>query len=207
VNFNDDDCTSKSLTRPSFGSTTGYSSHLHNPFLSLISPTTTESQGQAWGFSLVYTGSFSVDVEKGSQGFTRATLGLNPYQLSWPLKPGETFSTPECVAVYSDSGLGEVSRKFHRLYRNNLMKSKWATEPRPVLLNGWEALTFDFNQSTIYDLALEAADLGVKLLVMDDGWFGNEYPRLADNAGLGDWQPNRTDSRTGLSRLSRISPS
>ncbi|KAF4889337.1 Alpha-galactosidase 2 [Colletotrichum fructicola] len=184
-----------------FGSTTGYSSHLHNPFLALISPDTTESQGEAWGFSLVYTGSFSAEVEKGSQGFTRAMIGFNPYQLSWPLGPGETLTTPEVVAIYSNTGIGGMSRKFHRLYRKHLMRSKFVTEPRPALLNSWEGLYFNYNESTVYDLAQEAAQLGVKLFVLDDGWFGQEYPRLNDTAGLGDWTVNPTRFPDGLPAL------
>ncbi|KAL3462904.1 Melibiase-domain-containing protein [Aspergillus heterothallicus] len=184
-----------------FGSTTGYSSHLHNPFLALVHPSTTESQGEAWGFSLVYTGSFSVNVEKGSQGLTRALLGLNPDQLSWNLGPGETFTSPECVSVYSKDGIGGMSRSFHRLYRNHLIKSQFATSDRPVLLNSWEGVYFDFNQSTIYNLAEESADLGIHLFVMDDGWFGDEYPRISDNAGLGDWTPNPERFPDGLSPL------
>ncbi|KAK5996145.1 Alpha-galactosidase 2 [Cladobotryum mycophilum] len=181
-----------------FGSTTGYSGHLHNPFMSLVSPSATESQGEAWGFSLVYTGSFSVEVEKGSQGLTRATLGLNQLQLSWPLAPGETFTSPECVAVFSNTGIGGMSRKFHRLYKNHLIKSKFATERHPVLLNSWEGLGFDYNESTIYHLAQETADLGVKMLVLDDGWFGVKYPRITDNAGLGDWEANPERFPNGL---------
>ncbi|KAL9942294.1 hypothetical protein D7B24_009501 [Verticillium nonalfalfae] len=173
-----------------FGSRTGYSSHLHNPFLALVAPDTTESHGDAWGFSLVYSGSFSAEVEKGSQGMTRAMLGFNPSQLSWPLAPGESLTTPEVVAAYSSAGVGGVSRIFHRLYRTNLIKSKFATKTRPVKLNSWEGLYFDFDQDTIYKLASDAADLGAKLFVLDDGWFGNEHPRINDAAGLGDWQTN-----------------
>ncbi|KAL2827698.1 alpha-galactosidase C [Aspergillus pseudoustus] len=184
-----------------FGSTTGYSSHLHNPFLALVHPSTTESQGETWGFSLIYTGSFSVEVEKGSQGLTRALLGLNPDQLSWNLGPGETFTSPECVSVYSKDGIGGMSRSFHRLYRNHLIKSKFATSDRPALLNSWEGVYFDFNQSTIYNLAEEAAALGIHLFVMDDGWFGDEYPRVSDDAGLGDWTPNPERFPDGLSPL------
>ncbi|KAI9926942.1 hypothetical protein ASPWEDRAFT_177396 [Aspergillus wentii DTO 134E9] len=185
----------------SFGSTAGFSSHLHNPFLSLVHPSTTESQGEAWGFSLVYTGSFAVDVEKGSQGFTRALLGFNPNQLSWPLGPGDTLTSPECVSVYSKDGIGGMSRSLHRLYRNHLIKSKFATDDRPVLLNSWEGLSFDYNQSSIYRLAQESADLGTKLFVMDDGWFGDKYPRTDDTAGLGDWVPNPARFPDGLSPL------
>lgn len=117
-------------------------------------------------------------------------LGFNPYHLSWPLGPGETLTSPEVVAVYSDAGIGGLSRIYHRLFRNHLIKSGYGTETRPVLLNSWEGLYFDYNQSTVYTLATEAADLGVKLFVLDDGWFGEEYPRVDDTAGLGDWEVN-----------------
>lgn len=176
------------LTIASFGSTTGYSSHLHNPFLALQPPGTTETSGEVWGFSLIYTGSFAAEVEKSSQGFTRAMLGFNPNQLSWPLGPGETLTSPEVVAVYSSTGTGGLSRTYHRLFRNHLIKSDvYRNATRPVLLNSWEGLHFNYNQSTIETLATEAAGLGVKLFVLDDGWFGEQYPRVNDEAGLGDW--------------------
>lgn len=185
----------------SFGSSAGYSSHLHNPFLALVEPSTTESQGEAWGFSLVYTGSFSVDVEKGSQGFTRAHLGFNPSHLSWKLAPGETLASPECVSVYSKDGIGGMSRSLHNLYRRHLIKSKFATSDRPVLLNSWEGLRYNINQSSICELANEAAELGVKLFVMDDGWFGNEYPRVSAEGGLGDWEANLKRFPDGLGAM------
>lgn len=152
--------------------------------------------------SLVYSGSFQVDVEKGSQGFTRAMMGFNPLQLSWPLAPGETLQTPECVSAYSSEGVGGLSRIYHNLYRNNLMRSKFATQTRPVLLNSWEGLYFDYNESTVYNLAQEAAQLGVKLFVLDDGWFGEgTNARLNDTAGLGDWTVNTDRFPDGLAPL------
>ncbi|KAJ5560851.1 hypothetical protein N7535_009048 [Penicillium sp. DV-2018c] len=181
-----------------FGSATGYSSALHNPFLALVESSATESQGEVWGFSLVYTGSFSVDVEKGSQGFTRALLGFNPNQLSWTLPPGETLTSPECVSVYSKDGIGGMSRSLHRLYRKHLTKSKFATSDRPPLLNSWEGLGFDYNETSIQNLAKEAAEVGAKLFVLDDGWFGKEYPRTTDTEGLGDWVPNPDRFPDGL---------
>lgn len=169
----------------SFGSTTGFSSHLHNPFFALMPPSTTETNGEVWGFSLVYTGSFQAEIEKGSQGLTRAMMGLHPDLLSWPLAPGETFTSPEAVAVYSDQGVGGLSRSYHRLYRNHLIRSDLSKQTRPTLLNSWEGLGFNYNQSTIYNLAVESAALGVKLFVLDDGWFGEQYPRVNDTGGLG----------------------
>ncbi|KAF5137316.1 Alpha-galactosidase 2 [Metarhizium anisopliae] len=184
-----------------FGSATGYSSHLHNPFLSVVSRATTESHGEAYGFSLVYTGSFAAEIEKSSQGLTRAMLGFNPSQLAWPLGPGESLQSPECVAIFSSTGIGGMSRKLHSLYRQHLMKSKYATETRPVLLNSWEGLGFNYNASTIYRLAQQSAELGAKLFVLDDGWFGVKHPRITDNAGLGDWEVNPNRFPDGLEAL------
>lgn len=142
-----------------------------------------------------------MNVEKSFQGLTRVMLGLNPGQLSWPLAPGESLFSPECVSVYSDDGLGGMSRALHGLYRNHLMKSKFVRENRPVLLNSWEGLYFDINHRSIYEMAEDSAALGVKLFVMDDGWFGKDYPRVSDTAGLGDWVPNPERFPTGLAPL------
>lgn len=184
---------------PSFGSAAGYSSHFHNPFFALVAPTATESHGEAWGFSLVYTGSFAAEVEWGSQALTRAMIGLNPSQLSWPLGPGASLVSPEAVAVFSDAGIGGMSRKLHRLFREHLMTSKFATQPRPVL-NSWEGLRFNYDADKIHKLATEAADLGVKLFVLD-GWFGVQHPRNDDKAGLGDWEVNPAKFPKGMKPL------
>ncbi|XDG02622.1 hypothetical protein ABKA04_002237 [Annulohypoxylon sp. FPYF3050] len=181
-----------------FRSSAGYSSHFHNPFVALAPPTTTESLGSATGYSLVYTGSFSADVERWSTGWVRVLLGLNPLHLSWPVAPGDTFTSPEVVSVYSEQGLGGMSRSFHSLYRNHLSRSNHTFETRPPLLNSWEGLGFDFNQSSMVKLAEEAAGLGCTLFVNDDGWFGTNYPRNNDSLGLGDWTPNPAKFPDGL---------
>ena len=165
----------------------------------MLSPTTTESQGEAWGFNLVYTGSFAATAERFSHGFIRVLLGLNPLHLSWPLQPGETFTSPEAVAVYSSKGLGGMSRSFHDLYRNHLSRSNHTFETRPVLLNSWEGLEFDINQTSLVHLARETAGLGISLFVNDDGWFGRgKYARTSDDAGLGDWYANPARFPNGL---------
>ncbi|KAI1654004.1 glycoside hydrolase family 36 protein [Daldinia decipiens] len=181
-----------------FRSSAGYSSHFHNPFLALASPSTTESSGPVTGYSLVYTGSFSADVERWSTGWVRVLLGLNPLHLSWSIAPGEVFTSPEVVSVYSEQGLGGMSRSFHSLYRNHLSRSNYTFETRPPLLNSWEGLGFDFNQSSMVRLAQDAADLGCSLFVNDDGWFGTDYPRNNDSLGLGDWTPDPAKFPDGL---------
>ena len=146
----------------------------------------------------MYTGSHAIDVEKATDGQIRVQLGIHPLHLSYPLAPGESFVTPECAATYSPSGLGETSRNLHRLYRHHLMRGPTALAERAVLLNSWEGLYFNFDQDKIAALAKDSADLGIKLFVLDDGWFGNKYPRVTDNAGLGDWEANRKRFPNGL---------
>lgn len=182
----------------SFGSTAGFSSHFHNPFLPIFPATTTETHGAAYGMSLVYSGSFHAEVEHSSQGPTRAMIGMHPNQLSWPLGPGESLTSPECVTVFSDAGIGGMSRRLHRLFRQHLIKSKHVNKTRPVLLNCWEGVYFNFDEDKVYKMARETANLGAKLFIMDDGWFGVKHPRLKDNAGLGDWVPNPDRFPDGL---------
>lgn len=182
-----------------FRSTEGYSSHVHNPFFALHPPTTTETTGEAWGFNLIYTGSFSATTERFSHGFVRVLLGLNPLHASIPVAPGDTFVSPEAVAVYSSEGLGGMSRSFHDLFRNHLSRSNHTFETRPVLLNSWEGLGFNINASALETLAEQTAELGIKLFVNDDGWFGQTpYARINDTAGLGDWIPNPDHFPNGL---------
>ncbi|KAK4500565.1 hypothetical protein PRZ48_008754 [Zasmidium cellare] len=182
----------------SFRSTEGYSSHLHNPFFALISPTTTESTGEAWGFNLVYTGSFAATAERFSHGGIRVLLGLNPLHSSLHVAPGDTFTSPEVVAVYSSEGLGGMSRSFHSLYKNHLSRGKQTKQTRPILLNSWEGSGFNYTESSLVTLAGEAEALGIELFVNDDGWFGVEYPRNNDTMGLGDWTPNPAKFPDGL---------
>lgn len=181
-----------------FRSTEGYSGHNHNPFYMLASPSTTESSGEAWGFNLVWTGSFEAAIEKASNGYVRAMLGLNSLHTSIKVAPGESFQAPEAVAVYSSNGLGGVSRSYHDLYRNHLSRHQATQETRPILLNSWEGLSFDINDTALVNLAGQSADIGIELFVMDDGWFGSEYPRNNDSLGLGDWTPNPEKFPDGL---------
>ncbi|KAF1834387.1 alpha-galactosidase [Decorospora gaudefroyi] len=181
-----------------FRSSEGYTSHTHNPFFALVSPTTTESTGEAWGFSLVWTGSFLATAQRFSNGYVRVLMGLNPLHAKIPIPPGESFQSPEAVGIYSSQGIGDMSRSFHSLYRNHLSRSKYTHQTRPILLNSWEGLGFDINQTSLVNLANEAEELGIQLFVNDDGWFGVEYPRDNDTMGLGDWTPNPSKFPNGL---------
>jgi alpha-galactosidase len=172
----------------------------HNPFLALKRPYTTESQGEVYGFSLVYSGNYLGQVEVSTFDMTRVMMGINPEDFSWELKSGESFQTPEVVMVYSDKGLNKMSQTYHRLYRKRLMHGEWRDKARPILLNNWEATYFDFNEEKILTIAKKAKEAGVELFVLDDGWFG---ARNDDYRGLGDWYVNLEKLPDGISGLSK----
>jgi alpha-galactosidase len=170
--------------RQGVGSDRGASSHQHNPFIALRRPSTTESEGEAYGFSLVYSGNFLAEAEVDAFQTTRVRIGISPNTFSWLLEPGDAFVTPEAVLVYSDAGLGGMSDALHGLYRERLARGMWRDRPRPILLNNWEATYFDFDVGKLLAIATSARDLGVELFVLDDGWFG---ARDDDTTSLGDW--------------------
>lgn len=184
----------------SVGSMRGSSSHEHNPFIILKRPHTDESQGEAVGFSLIYSGNFLAQAEVDNQNVTRVLLGIHPDTFDWKLEPGADFQTPEAVMAYTCRGLNDLSQSFHSLYQKRLARGYWRDRPRPILLNNWEATYFDFNEDRLVEIADRAKECGVELFVLDDGWFG---ARRNDRAGLGDWTANKTLLPDGISGLSK----
>ncbi len=173
--------------RQGVSSKRGSSSHFQNPFAALVDSNTTEDFGNAYGFNLIYSSNFAVDVEVDSYGGTRLLMGINPETFGWKLESGCSFSAPEAVMVYSANGIGDMSRTFHKLYAKHLVRGKWKNIKRPLLINNWEATGMDFDGDTIVSFAAKAKELGIEMLVMDDGWFGY---RNDDRSSLGDWQVN-----------------
>lgn len=176
----------------------GASGHSENPFMALLSKNATETNGEVYGFNLVYSGNFVASAEVDQYNTTRVSMGINPFDFEWLLEAGESFQSPEVVMVYSSHGLGDMSRTYHNLYNNHLVRGKYKNEDRPVLINNWEATYFDFNEEKLDNLAKEASLLGVELLVLDDGWFGK---RNSDNSSLGDWFVNKEKLPNGLNAL------
>lgn len=176
----------------------GSSSHQQNPFLALLRPDATEQQGEVYGFSLVYSGNFTAEAEVEQFGTTRVSIGINPFDFTWKLTPGESFQTPEAVLVYSAEGIGGMSRTYHRLYRTRLCRGQFRDQERPILVNNWEATYFDFNAEKIEAIAKAGSELGMELFVLDDGWFGR---RDRDNSSLGDWFEDRRKLPGGLADL------
>ena len=187
------------LTR-SIASARGASGHEHNPFAVLAAPDTTEFSGECLGAALVYSGDFLISADENAYASTRLILGLNPRTFSWRLNPGNQFQSPEALLVYSDRGLNAMSQAFHSLIRQRVCRGYWRDRERPVLINNWEATYFNFSHEKILTIARAAAQAGIELFVLDDGWFGR---RNSDNCSLGDWTVNREKLPGGLSALAR----
>ena len=176
----------------------GEEGHQTHPFMALLDKTATEDTGEVYGINLVYSGNFLTQCDRSQFDSVRLMTGINPEGFCWKLNPGESFQAPEAVLVYSCEGLGGMSRTFHDLYRQHLIRGEYRDKKRPILINNWEATYFNFNTEKLLDIAREASRLGIEMLVMDDGWFGN---RFDDNRALGDWIVNEEKLSGGLRHL------
>ena len=176
------------------------SGHFHSPFVALQRPYATETQGDVYGFSLVYSGNHIEQTEVSAFDVTRINVGINPFGFNWLLEPSDEFQAPEVILTYSDEGFGKMSRTYHKLYRTRLVRGKYRDIERPVLINNWEATYFNFNEEKILNIAQKAKSVGVELMVLDDGWFGK---RNDDNCSLGDWVVDRNKLPDGIESLAQ----
>ncbi|MBD5468338.1 MAG: alpha-galactosidase [Lachnospiraceae bacterium] len=176
----------------------GESSHQEHPFMALLEHNADDEHGEVYGMSFVYSGNFLAQTTLSQFDTLRAMLGIHPTDFSWKLEPQASFQAPEAVMVYSAEGIGAMSRSFHDLFRNHLIRGEYKDKKRPILINNWEATYFDFNTEKLIAIAKQASELGIEMLVMDDGWFGH---RNDDNSSLGDWFVNEEKLPGGLKYL------
>ena len=183
----------------SFGSRRGMSSHHSNPFVILCDRHATENTGDCYGCMLMYSGNHLEETEVDQAGSTRLVSGIHPDGFSWTLAPDEAFQTPEAILSFSADGLNGLSRHYHDIIRQQVIAPRWQKGLRPVLINSWEAAYFDFDAEKILRFARAAKEMGMEMLVLDDGWFGK---RDDDNAGLGDWVVNEKKLGCSMQKLS-----
>lgn len=167
-------------------------------YLSLNKPSD-ENTGELIAGTLAWSGNFQCSFEIDQQNSLRMISGMNPYASAYKLQPGKVFETPAFIFTYTKKGRGEASRNLHRWARNYGVLD--GNKPRQTLLNNWEATHMDFNQDMLVELFDGASKLGVDLFLLDDGWFGNKYPRDADKTALGDWQADRKKLPGGIGYL------
>lgn len=171
-------------------------SHHHNPWFALDRGTADEDQGEVWFGALAWSGNWKITAEVTDSGATQVGIGLNDWDFVWSLAPASEFTSPIAVAGYTTQGFGGASRLLHRFVRDSIVPHRQVVHK--VLYNSWEATAFDVNESGQIALAEIAAEMGVELFVMDDGWFKG---RNHDHAGLGDWTPDPAKFPHGLMPL------
>lgn len=181
-------------------STRGASSLHYNPAAIVCAHDATETAGEAYAAVLVYSGSFLISAELDQIDQTRLVAGIQPENFAWSLAPGERFAAPEVLLGYSEEGLGCLSRRLHAFMNAHIIHGARAGQRRPVLLNSWETAYFDYDDEKLLQIAQSAAELGVELFVLDDGWFGK---RNGDTSSLGDWYVNEDKIKCGLPELCR----
>lgn len=172
-----------------------------NPsFLLSFDGTPSENSGRVLAGTLAWSGSFQFAFDH--TGYTlRALCGVNPFASAYHLKPGEIFTTPAMIWTWSAEGKGGMSRKLHAWARDFGVRDGHGQ--RRIVLNNWEATGFDFDFDRIVGLYDPGVSMGAEIFLLDDGWFGNKHPRLSDNAGLGDWEPNRKRFPNGMEPLAK----
>ena len=158
-----------------------------------------EQKGDVLMGTLGWTGNFRFTFEVDNAGNLRIIPAINPYASRYELKVDEVFTTPEFIFTLSHEGTGAGSRNLQAWARNYQLKDGKGS--RMTLLNNWENTAFNFNQEILAGLMKEAKHLGVDMFLLDDGWFGNKYPRKNDHAGLGDWEVTHDKLPGGIKAL------
>lgn len=170
-------------------------------FMVSIDQPATEDMGEVIAGSLAWSGNFKLDFETFDEYYLRITAGINNFSSNYTLKAGEKFATPVFVYTYSSYGKGLASRNLQNWARNyQLLDGKGE---RSTILNNWETTYFDFNDEKLNELTKDTKKLGVDVFLLDDGWFGNKYPRNGSTSGLGDWQYNKQKLKNGISALGK----
>lgn len=178
------------------GTNSGRSSHEENPFFFVSDPGAGEENGEVYGFSFLYSGSWKGEIEVSKFHSTRVLLGINDDGFSFPLSEKEELELPVAVLSYSPAGFGPLSRDIHRLIREHIISFPDSYPDHPILINSWEACFMDFDTEKLMKFAVSAKEIGADLFVLDDGWFGK---RNDDSSSLGDWTVN--DGKVHLGKL------
>jgi alpha-galactosidase len=176
----------------------GRTSHDSFPAVILCTAATNETQGEAFGFHLAWSGNHRIRVDSVVDGQVFASLGALLFPGEIRLAPGARYQSPQIIAAYSAHGFSALSQCFHRHVRDRLLRPSTRAKPRPVHYNTWEAVYFDHDVEKLKGIADRAAAIGVERFVLDDGWFGS---RRNDLAGLGDWTVSTDVYPDGLKPL------
>lgn len=158
-----------------------------------------ENDGRVIGAALAYSGNYKLRFDSDESDFHHFFAGINEENSAYRLKKGESFTTPVLALTYSDEGLSGASRNFHKWGRNHMIHN--GDKHNKILLNSWEGVYFDINEQGMEQMMKDIASMGGELFVMDDGWFGDKYPRDNDSTSLGDWVVDTKKLPNGIQGL------
>ena len=175
--------------------------HTENPafLLTLNSDSFSETCGEVIAGALAWSGNFRLNFEVDEFDVLTVLAGANPNASEYRLRPGESFTTPEMIYTHSFCGAGGTSRNLHDWARNYGVYH--GHEVVPTLLNSWEGAYFKFDAKVLKQMIDDAASMGLEMFVLDDGWFGNKYPRNNGETSLGDWTVCREKLPQGIEGL------
>jgi alpha-galactosidase len=159
----------------------------------------TEDSGELIAGTLAWTGNFKFSFEIDNRNILHVATGINNYASEYHLKSNQTFITPAFIFTYSNKGRGFASRNLHDWARKFAVLD--GEKGRFTLLNNWEATAFKFDQQKLTSIFDEAKKLDVDLFLLDDGWFGEKYPRDNATSSLGDWNVDKKKLPDGISYL------
>ena len=159
-----------------------------------------ENQGRTIGAALCWSGNYELRVNTLLNKQHHFYAGIDPQSSEYVLDPKQSFATPHLALVYSEQGMGGVSRIFHRWARTCGMLHR-GMNTGDILLNSWEGLYFDINEERMLQMMDDISKFGGELFVMDDGWFGYKYQRNDDSSTLGDWVVDKKKLPGGIKAL------
>jgi alpha-galactosidase len=158
-----------------------------------------EGKGDVIAGTLAWTGNYKITLDANKRNNVNFIAGINEDASQIILESGESFQTPSFILTFSNQGKGEATRNIHRWARNyGIIDGK---KERDILLNSWEGVYFDTKEEKMLKMIDDISSLGGELFVMDDGWFGDKYPRNNETTSLGDWNVNKTKLPNGLTPL------
>lgn len=167
----------------------GKTAHAFTPFMAITSKDATEEYGDVYAMNLAYSGNFKICVNSKDHKLLRVLAGINPDTFEYVLNNDEYFNTPEVILTYSSKGIGHMSRVYHKILANHMIRGTWKNKKRPLLLNSWEGCYMNFNTDKLLSMIDQAHLLDIEMFVLDDGWFGK---RDNDSCSLGDWYVNES---------------
>lgn len=161
-----------------------------------------ENSGRVIGLALEWGGNYELRFQTNDTDFHHVFAGICPDNAPYSLGKGECLKTPALAYSFSSEGLSGVSRNFHKWGRTYRLAH--GDRERKVLLNSWEGVYFDINEPGMDQMMNDIASMGGELFVMDDGWFGDKYPRKDDTSSLGDWVVDKNKLPGGIAALVKM---